>query len=126
MSNAWKGLLFSGLVLPGSGQIILKHRLRGVMFLLAAVVGLVVLIVKASRIALDIVEQTTPALNNFDIDQIFSAANQAVVQVETGGFSFALLIVVVAWLGSAVDAYFVGLRIDRQGGIPGQETDHDH
>jgi CDP-diglyceride synthetase len=126
MNNAWKGLLFSGLVLPGSGQMILKHHLRGVMFLTAVVVGLVALMMKAYRIALDIVEQTTPTLNNFDIDQIYSAANQAIIQVETSGLSFALLVIVVAWLASAVDAYFLGRRMDKQAAAQAQDVDRSH
>ncbi len=122
MSKAVKGLLLSGLVLPGLGQMTLKSHIRGVIFMLAAIGGLIVLLVKATGTAMNIVEQTTPAINSLDVDQMFAAANQAVAQADTGGLSLAMVVILVAWIGSTVDAFFLGRRLDREARIRPQDA----
>ena len=112
MSKAMKGVLLSGLVLPGLGQIVLKSYLRGVVFMLAAVVGLATVMIKAGQAAMAIVEKIGPASGNLDINQMITSTHQAIAEANTVGYKLAIVVILFAWLYSAVDAYLIGRRLD--------------
>ncbi len=112
MSKAMKGALLSGLVLPGLGQIVLKRYQRGVVFLVAAMAGVVVVMVKAAQTAMAIVEKAGSAAGNLDINQMMTTTNQALADAGTLGYKLALALILFAWLFSAVDAYLVGRKLD--------------
>lgn len=57
MKQSIKGLLLSGLVLPGMGQFALRRRKRGVAVMGATLTALVVFVVQATRQALDLLDQ---------------------------------------------------------------------
>lgn len=113
MSKALKGVLLSGLILPGLGQIVLKQYMRGVAFIVAVMVGLAVIMLKAAQTAMAIVEKSGPATENLDVNQMMTATNQAIAEAGTLGYNLALALIVLAWLFGAVDAYFVGRKLDR-------------
>ncbi len=114
MSKALKGALLSGLVFPGLGQIVLKFYLRGVAFILAAVIGVAVVMIKAAQTAMAIVEKTGPAAENLDINQMMNTTRQAVAEAGTTGYKLAVLLILFAWLIGMVDAYLLGRRLDLQ------------
>lgn len=114
MSKAVKGLLLSGLVFPGLGQLLLKHYLRGAVLMLATIAGLITAIVEATRIVLAILEaiNANPAL--VEIDQIVRAAEKALAEISSPILSTALIVILLSWIISMVDAYWIGSRMDRQ------------
>ena len=114
MQNSTKGLLLSGLVLPGLGQLVFKRYVRGSIFIVAVMGGLVVIMLKVAQTALDIVERMGPATNVADFSQMYTETNQAVTEINTAGYAIALLIIVVAWIMSAIDAYLIGRQLDSQ------------
>ena len=114
MSKALKGALLSGLVFPGLGQIVLKSYLRGVAFILAAVIGVAVVMIKAAQTAMAIVEKSGPVAGNLDINQMMHTTRQAVAEAGTTGYKLAVLLILFAWLIGMVDAYLLGRRLDLQ------------
>ena len=114
MRHALKSALLSGLVLPGLGQMALRRYLRGAIFMIACLGGLIAIMVKATTTALVIVERMGPATNITDFNQMFSETNQAVAQVDSTGYALALMLIVLAWIASTVDAYFLGRRRDQK------------
>ena len=113
MSKALKGVLLSGLVFPGLGQIVLKQYRRGVVFVLAVTAGMALLMIKVAQTAMAIVEKAGPAADNMDINRMVTSTNQAVAEAGTLGYNLALILIIGAWLFGAVDAYFVGRKLDR-------------
>ncbi len=115
MRKSIKGLLYSGLVLPGLGQIVLKRYIRGTVYMLAVMGGLIVVMVRATQTAMDIVAQMGPATNMADFNHMVAEANQAMAQVDTGGYAIALLVIVLTWIISAVDAFLLGRQLEKKG-----------
>jgi len=112
MNKAIKGAVLSGLVLPGLGQLVLKHYLRGGVLLLASLACLALLVEQATERATAILAKVD--LTNAAIDPV--ALLHSVDQ--TGGDSsgslvgVASLVLMVLWLGGTVDAYLLGRKED--------------
>jgi hypothetical protein len=114
MSKAMKGAVLSGLVLPGLGQIVLKHYLRGTLILLAALACLVFLMVQA-------LEQANAIIANLDLvnaaiePQALLAEVSRAARTSSGqairGVSWLFMLL---WLGGTVDAWWLGRKLDRQ------------
>lgn len=113
MTKALKGVLLSGLVLPGLGQIVLKQYRRGLAFVVAVSAGMALLMVKVAQTAMAIVERAGPAAENMDINQMVTSTNQAVAEAGTLGYQLALALIIAAWVFGAVDAYVVGRKLDK-------------
>ena len=57
MRDSLKGVLLSGLVFPGVGQLVLRHYKRGIAFILPTVVILLVIVLKAVEKSFTILEK---------------------------------------------------------------------
>lgn len=112
MGNAWKAALLSGLVAPGLGQIVLKRYLRGVAFLFAILVALVVLVVKAVSQAMTILEQIEAKGLALDLDTISRAVNQSTTAPNSLVYNAALFSLIVLWIFGVIDAYRIGRQMD--------------
>ena len=124
MLKSVKGALLSGLVLPGLGQMMFKRFLRGTVFMAACLGGLIAIMVKATTTALVIVERIGPTASLTDFSQMYSEVNQAVTEVDTTGYKLALLLILLSWVISTVDAYFLGRQIDQlEAADPDQDSD---
>lgn len=114
MTKAGQGALLSGLVLPGLGQIVLKHRLRGALLLLASLACLAVVVWQAIAQATAVMAQLdlgNPALDPTALMQSLSQAGADSAGALAGIASWALL---VLWLGGTVDAYLLGRKEDQR------------
>ena len=114
MNNAVQGLLLSGLVLPGLGQMVLKHYFRGVVFMLASLCGLIILSVDAIRIMTELANTVAAHLDMMDIDRIMVTLNERLAEISMRSMGLVLLVIVLAWIVSMVDAYRIGRRMDEQ------------
>ena len=112
MSKAIKGAVLSGLVLPGLGQLVLKHYLRGGVLLLASLACLVLLVEQATEQATAIIGKID--LNNGAIDPValLNTVNQAGDDSAGSLVGIASLILMVLWLGGTIDAYLLGRKED--------------
>ena len=113
MNNAIKGMLLSGLVLPGLGQVVLKSYKRGIALILLVLVGFITFVVSASRQALVILEKVAAEGGAVDMESIAQAASQATRTGDHLLFNLSLLLVLACWLVGMVDAYMTGRKIDR-------------
>ena len=112
MSNSLKAALLSGLVFPGLGHIILKHRKRGITLMLAVSASLLVIVVKAVQQALTILEKIESDGGPIDMSMISNAATQSFTSSDSLIFNFALLFIILCWFIGIVDAYRIGKRKD--------------
>ncbi len=114
MKRSLKGVLLSGLVFPGLGQVALDVRKRGWLLILTAVFCLGVIVVSAVRKALVILETLAEEGKPLDIQSISEAATRASTTSGTVIFNLFFLILILCWLFSIVDAYRIGVRQDHQ------------
>jgi len=116
MKNSWKGAFFSGLVFPGLGQILLRKYKRGIAFILAVIVSLVVIIANATQQAMSILEQTNLQGGNVDINAVSDAADKAVHTSSSLIIQFGLIVILLCWIMGTIDAYRIGRKKDLEEG----------
>ena len=114
MKKATKGALFSGLVFPGLGQIVLKHYLRGAIIVVTVLGSLTLFIMKAVENALTIVEQMDLEGGSISMDDITEAANRASAASADPTLNLALMVILFCWIAGTIDAWWVGRKMDLQ------------
>jgi hypothetical protein len=112
MNNSLKGALLSGLVFPGLGQIILRHYKRGIALMLAVSMGLLVIAVKATRLAFAILQKIESEGYAIDISMIVDTATRAFTASDRLIYNFVLLWIIFCWIIGVVDAYSLGRKKD--------------
>jgi hypothetical protein len=113
MNNAMKGLMLSGIVLPGLGQVVLKRYKRGIALMLAVLACLVMLTVEAIERALVILEKIETTGGIIDLAQITDAATRATTSSPSWIFNGIFLLIVLIWIAGSVDAYRIGKQKDQ-------------
>jgi hypothetical protein len=118
MQNSLKGALLSGLVIPGLGQIVFKHYLRGTLMMLMVLAGLVLIVVKTVRIAVGILTGMQADGGVITLNTITKAATQASMSFESLPFNLLFLFLLACWIIGVIDAYNIGRKIDLAQGRP--------
>ena len=117
MKQSIKGALLSGLVYPGSGQLILGRILAGGTFIVLTTIGFGVLIYRIAKRLYLILDRVLPMLVRDDLD--FSKLIDSMDQSTYSSWDVELvsfILVVICWVAAAVHAYVVGKQIDNQEG----------
>jgi hypothetical protein len=114
MNNAIKGALLSGLILPGLGQIVLKHYIRGGVIILAVLVSMTALVAKAAERALAILEKIELDGSIISMDAILNAAKQASANSGNATLNLLFILIGFCWIAGTVDAYIIGRKKDRK------------
>jgi hypothetical protein len=115
MKNSTKGMLLSGLVYPGLGQLILGHVLSGIIFVLLSTTGFSVLLYRIMQRTVRVIDQILPLLvdKKLDIHTLVELLNRDFA----GGWrleNICLIGIAGCWLVAVGHAYFAGKKIDRQ------------
>ncbi len=108
MNNSLKGALLSGVVFPGLGQVILKHYKRGIALMLTVLVSLVVIVVRSVQQAFTILEKIASEGGAIDISTISNASTSSDSLIS----NLLLLLIILCWIISVVDAYRIGKKKD--------------
>ena len=104
--------MLSGLVFPGLGQIFLKHYKRAAVIILTVFGSLALVIVKATQLALAILEKVESEGRFIDMESITEATSQAAVSILTINLGF--LLIILCWIIGTVDAYRIGKKKDKE------------
>jgi hypothetical protein len=112
MDKSVKGALLSGLILPGLGQIVLKHALRGVVIIVTVLVSMSAIVVKTVQRALAILEKIDLEGGLISMETIRDAATEASTKSGNLTISLLFLLLLFCWIVSIVDAYRIGKRMD--------------
>lgn len=117
MNNALKGALWSGVMWPGLGQVILKRYKRGAAIMLAVGVILTLIVAKAARLALAILEKIELQGGAIDMGTIADAARAS---TRSGSLTFNLLtlLLIACWIIGVADAYRIGRKMDLESHRP--------
>ncbi len=107
MKNSTRGALWSALVFPGSGQIVLSHWKRAIPFALFNAVCIIFLIVSVSRGTWTGMEQE--ALQGADIT-LSTMLSVAFASLESAK-NYILPMMFICWALSVIDAWMLGRRL---------------
>jgi len=118
MNNAIKGALLSGLVFPGLGQLVLRQYRRGALIMLAVSISLSVIVVKAIRIAQDILQNVELQADMIDMTAITDAATRESLQSGSITLNLLMIFIIVCWIAATADAYRIGRKLDNDRGAP--------
>ncbi|MBW2516435.1 MAG: hypothetical protein JRE88_06600 [Deltaproteobacteria bacterium] len=113
MKASTRGMLLSGLVYPGIGQLLAGHKRSGLIFVLGTSVGLIVLFYRLMQRAYRLMEQAIPRLADEALD--FQALKELVAHSSSGGWGVELICLIGitgCWLAAVVHAYVVGRKIN--------------
>ena len=117
MKPSIKGALLSGLVYPGSGQLILGRIFAGGTFIVLTTIGFGVLIYRIAKRLYLILDQVLPMLAEDDMD--FSKIIDSMDQSPYASWDvelISIILVVICWVSAVIHAYVVGKRIDNREG----------
>jgi len=112
MNNALKGAFWSGMIFPGLGQVVLKHHKRGAVIMLMVLISMSVVVVKAVRSALAILEEIELESVAINMSSISNSATQASTTSGSLTFNLVLLLTILCWIFGVVDAYRIGKEKD--------------
>jgi TM2 domain-containing membrane protein YozV len=115
MKASTRGMLFSGLVYPGLGQMILGRMTSGIILALLATVTFVVLIYRVAERVYRLIDQILPLLADNALD--VATLKELLSRDADGGWGvekICLIGLVICWLVAIGHAYFVGKKIDLQ------------
>jgi hypothetical protein len=113
MNHSLKAALWSALVLPGLGQLLLKRYISGVLFALISITALAVILVKVFNIASSITQQIMETTAQLDMPAVIGAISQSTMISDTQTMNIAFVIFLVTWLVSTLDAYRIGDSMDK-------------
>lgn len=109
MNKAIKAALLSALVFPGSGQFYLKRYGRGLLMMMLVVLGLTIIIVRATIVALDSLKVMQGDGSAIDVNAISHLAETLSVNIFNDNTTI-LVFLVACWIFSVADAYRIGKR----------------
>jgi TM2 domain-containing membrane protein YozV len=113
MHSAIKAALLSGLVFPGAGQIYLKRIIRGIGYIIVTLIPMVVVVADLTRMATHALDNLAGQGDAIDMTAISNAATHAAADASGLRINMLLLLMVVCWLVSVVDAFRLGRQRDR-------------
>ena len=107
MKDSVKGMLLSGLVYPGVGQLVVGSKLIGAGFVFATTAGLFIIIYRLTRRIYQAIEQLlltgeTPKIATFI--ELIGQSTYKNWRVE----GFCLILVLCCWVVSILHAYLIG------------------
>ena len=113
MKLAYKALLYSALIYPGSGHFLLKRYAMGALYATIATVCLWVLLARAMEVALSISERIANGEIPLDIAQIRAEISFQALADGSPMISVATWLLVGCWIVASVDAFRLGRQRDR-------------
>lgn len=109
MTRSTKAALLSGLIFPGVGHIILKQYRRGPILMLLALVALSVIVTKAIKQALTVVDRINSGEIPVEAGAITELVSQPTIGAEGSILNIAALVLGACWLVGIVDSYRLGI-----------------
>lgn len=104
MNNSLRGALWSALVFPGSGQIVLKHVRRGVLFAVFSAVCVIVIVVVVAVQTWNGLEEQALSGNDIGFTYMLDSAFSTLITVK----NYILPPLLLCWGISVADAWRLG------------------
>ena len=114
MSNTMKGILFSALIFPGAGQIILSKYLRGAVFFAVAFVSGILCVTAIVRQSVVMLQDFVATGEATTIPKVMAIVAEASTSASSVFLKISFLILFCCWLASVVDAWRIGKQLDQK------------
>jgi len=114
MSSGIKGLLFSAVIFPGAGQILLTRYVRGSIFFALAFVSGILCVTGLVRQAVVILQDLVAKGEVITTPKIMAIVADVSTYASSLFLKISLLIFLCCWLSSVVDAWLIGRKIDEK------------
>ena len=114
MKRSTKAVLFSGLIFPGLGHMVLKQYVRGSILMLAALIALAVIVKVATEQALAVIDSMASGEIPVDTGAMTELVSNSVSSADSSMVNYSLLVILVCWLIGMVDSYRLGNIQDKQ------------
>ena len=114
MKQSTKGVLLSGLVYPGLGQLFLGRIYSGAALMVLTTIGFLVIIYRIIKRVYLMIDQLLPMLAQNAVD--FRKIMELAARTSYAGWnveSISLMVVFCCWAVSIVHAYLSGKHLDR-------------
>ncbi len=108
MKRSIKAALFSGLIFPGLGHMILKLYVRGAVLILSTLIALAVIVTIAVKRALAVVDSINSGEIPVDAGAMMELASNSVNSADNSIANISLIVIVVCWLFGIIDSYRLG------------------
>ncbi len=102
----------SGLVFPGTGQLVQKNYVRSIALILASTAGLVIMGVKVYRQTLTILEAVDLKGGVINLPETVNNLSQASSASSSASYRCAMILLMICWVIGTIDAYMVGRKKD--------------
>ena len=112
MSRSTTAVVLSALVLPGAGQLYLKHVWRGMALIGVSLGCLWIIVIQAMQQASAVLVELETEEGLLDATRIADVASQATSGAGSAAVSMATLVLIVCWVAGIIDAYRLGNRKD--------------
>jgi hypothetical protein len=109
MKRSTKAALLSGLVFPGVGHMVLKRYLRGSVLMLSALVAFSVVVTKAIKQALTIVDRINSGGIPVEAGAITELASIPTSGTDASIVNIAAFAISAVWIIAVVDSYRLGM-----------------
>ena len=113
MTRSIKAALLSGLIFPGVGHMILKQYLRGSILMLSALIALSVIVTRAIKQALTIVDRINSGEIPVETGSITELISISTSGAESSILNIAALVVGACWLIGIIDSYRLGITQEK-------------
>ena len=112
MKNTLKAVLLSGLGFPGLGHMAIKSYKRGAALMALTLVFLVAFVMKATQMAMTILEKIQAEGGAMDMDAISAAASRSTEASGNFAMTFFLFLIAACWVYGVIDAFRLGRKKD--------------
>jgi len=113
MKKSIKGAVFSGLVFPGLGQVVLKRYRRGFILMFVTLASIMAIAIKIVQLALTILENIGMNGTDVDVQAITQEASRVISASDSTLYQLCMLVIIACWIFGTIDAYRIGKEMDR-------------
>lgn len=110
MNKATKAALFSALLIPGWGQIYLKYYKRGLAFIVPVLMGILAMVWMVVQVGMAVIRAAPVAKETVQIGNAVRITSDALKVIDLSTFLLIFFLIVVLWILSIVDAYYLGKK----------------
>ena len=111
MDKATKAALFSAMLFPGWGQFYLKRFKRGLVFLIPVFIGSLLLAWTIIQASINIIKATPFKKDTVQLGNVIQVTVDALKTINLSYFLLMLLLMILLWILSVVDAYQLGKKL---------------
>ncbi len=111
MRKSIQALLWSAVIFPGAGHLLLKSFQRGIALIAISLISLTLLLFQVMQQARRVIEKSLAEGSGLDIQHLVAVTLQATADDKI--LNAATWVLALCWLFGMVDAYLLGKKLER-------------